>query len=119
MIGNLLGLAQSVVGVQPVTLAKFTGRVENAAGYQVPSYAAPVPIKATVQPIPQAKYQALGLDWNHEYVTLFTPAGVVTVGRDASGDKVTFAGGSYLCESATPWSAQAGWSSIVAVKVPA
>jgi hypothetical protein len=119
MIGNLLSLAMGVVGGQPVTLSRFTGRAENAAGYTVPTYADPVAIAGHVQPIPQRLFQALGLDWAKEYVTLYTPAGVVVVGRDESGDKITYNGATYLCESSTDWLGQAGWVAVVAVKVPA
>lgn len=118
-LGNLLALAQGVVGVQPVTWERFTGRAENAAGYSVNSYAPAVPIQGTVQPVPQALYQRLGLDFKREYVTLYTVAGVVSVGRDESGDRITHDGKTYLCESSTDWQAQAGWSSVLAVRVKA
>lgn len=116
---NLLSLALGVIGAQPVTWARFIDRTENSAGYQVPNYAAAVAIQGSVQPIAKRLYQALGLDFEKSYVTLYTPAGVVTVGRDGSGDKITYNGATYLCESATDWSAQDGWSAVVAVKVPA
>lgn len=118
-LGNLLALAQGVVGVQPVTWARMTGRAENGAGYTVATYAPAVAIQGTVQPVPQTKYQALGLDFNREYVTLYTPAGVVSVGRDESGDRIMYNGATYKCESSTDWSGQAGWVAVVAVKVPA
>jgi hypothetical protein len=116
---NLLALAQRVIPPQRVEWARMTGRTENAAGYTVATYAAAVPIRGNVQPVSQAKYQALGLDFNREYVTLHTPAGVVSVGRDESGDRITYNGATYKCESSTDWSGQAGWVSVVAVKVPA
>lgn len=119
MIGNLLALAQSVIGVQPVTWRKFLSRNENAAGYEVAVYDDAKPIEATVQPVPRKMYDTLGLDYNREYVTLYTPAGVVCVSRDGSGDKVIHDGKTYVCESGTDWKAQAGWVSIVAIKVPA
>lgn len=116
--GNLLGLALGVLGSQSPTWERFTGRAANAAGYQVPTYAAPVAIAGSVQPIPTRLFQALGLDFQKEYVTLYTPADVVGVGRDESGDRITYNGERYLCESATDWQTQAGWVAIVAVKVP-
>lgn len=116
---NLLQLALGVVGAQPVQWRRNTGRTTNAAGYQEPAYADPAPITGNVQPVPQKMFQLLGLDLNKEYVTLYTPASVVAVGRDGSGDKVVHDGKTYLCESSTPWAAQAGWSAVVAVRVPA
>lgn len=116
---NLLALAQSVLGVQPVTWAAFTGRTENAAGYTVATYAPAQPIAADVQPVPRTKYESLGLDFAREYVTLYTRAGVVTVGRDESGDRITYDGKTYVCESSTDWLARSGWQAIVAVRVKA
>ncbi len=118
---NLLTLALGVCGSQPVTWERVTGRADNAAGYTVSNYAAPAPIRGSVQPVPQRLYQQLGLDFERKYVTLYTVAGVVAVGRDESGDRITYNGEAYICESATDWLAQAGWVAILAVKakVPA
>lgn len=119
MIGNLLSLAMSVTGTQPVSWAKFKSRSTNSAGHVVPTYYAARPITGQAQPISQKLYQALGLDWNKKYITLYTPAGVVSVDREGSGDKITYNGETYLAESDTDWSAQAGWKSVVCGRVPA
>jgi hypothetical protein len=116
---NLLSLAQRLIPPQSVAWERMTGRVENAAGYTVPSYAAPASITGNVQPVAQSAYQALGLNFERKYVTLYTPAGVVAVGRDESGDRITYNGETYVCESATDWKAQDGWQAILAVRVPA
>jgi hypothetical protein len=116
---NLLALAHRVIPPHSVTWERVTGRAENAAGYTVSTYAAPVPIAADVQPVPRTKYESLGLDFAREYVTVYTRAGVVTVGRDESGDRITYGGKTYVCESGTDWQARSGWQAIVAVKVPA
>lgn len=117
MIGNLLSLAQGVIGVQPVAWERMTGRTENAAGYQVATYAAAVTLRASVQPVPQKMFDLLGLDRNREYINVYTPGGVVAVGRDESGDRLTYAGRVYVAESETPWLPQAGWSQVLAVRV--
>lgn len=119
MIGGILSMALGVIGAQPVMLSRFTSRTTNAAGFQVPSYAAPVPIEGNVQPVPQAMYERLGLDWNKSYVNLRTTAGVVVVDRDGAGDRITYNGATYVCESSTDWLAQAGWVQVTAVKVSA
>jgi hypothetical protein len=116
--GNLLTLAMGLVGPSgPIALRRFTGQEENAAGYQVPTYAAPAAIEGRVQPVPQRLYQALGLDLTKDYVTLYTPANVVAVDRDGAGDRITYNGRTYSCESATDWQAQDGWSSVLCVRV--
>jgi hypothetical protein len=116
---NILALAQRLIPPQPVSWERMTGRADNAAGYTVSTYAPAVPITGNVQPVPTRLYQALGLNFAREYVTLYTPAGVVTVGRDESGDRITYDGKQYVCESSTDWREQDGWSAIVAVRVPA
>lgn len=116
---NLLGLALGAIGAQRAQLAKFTGQTTNAVGHRVASYAAPVPIVASVQPVSEKVYQAMGLDFNKDYVTIRTQANAVAVDRDGKGDKVLYNGKTYLCESSTDWAAQAGWVAIVAVRVPA
>lgn len=117
---NLLSLAMGALGqAHAVTWEHCTGRTTNAAGYMVPSYAAPAPITGNVQPIPKAAYEANGLDATREYVMFRTPAGVVGVGRDESGDRITYDGKTYLCESLADWVSQNGWAAIVAVRIPA
>lgn len=118
MIGNLLSLAMGVVGGQPLQLSKFLGRTTNAAGYHESTYAAPVAIQGHAQPVPRKLYQALGLNFERAYITIYTPANVVTVARDGSGDKVTYDGATWICEEATTWAAQAGWVVVTAIKAP-
>lgn len=117
--GNLLSLAMGVIGPSgPIMRLAFTGMAENAAGYQVASYADPVEIGGRVQPIPQRLYQQMGLNLGKDYVNLFTPAGVVVVDRDNAGDRFTWGGKVYYCQSETDWKGQDGWTQITAVQVP-
>lgn len=117
MIGNLLSLAMSVTGRQSVKWERFKGAPENEAGYNVRTYYPAKNITGHVQPIPQSLFTKLGLDFSKEYVTLYTPAGVVTVDRDESGDRITYNGRIYIAEDGTDWSGQAGWSAIRCVRV--
>lgn len=120
MVGNILGLALGAIGgVHDVRLLRFTGSTDNAAGYTVPAYADPVRIVGNVQPLDRKLYQALGLDFAKDYVTLYTSADVQCTGRDRAGDRFTWEGDTYLCESGEHWHMQAGWVAITAVKVPA
>jgi hypothetical protein len=118
MIRNIMGLALSVVGRQPVMWERFRGRTENRAGYWEKSYYPAQRLKdANVQPIPQKMYQALGLDFGKQYMTLYTPAGVVAADRDECGDRITWGGVMWVAESDTDWSQQAGWTAITCVRV--
>ncbi len=116
---NLLGLALSVIGQQTVTVYKFLNRATNAAGLDVPAYAAGVAVQGSVQPIPQRNYEALGLDMLQTYVMFYTPYALIAVARDGSGDRFVYGGLHYLCESKTDWRQQDGWNAVIAVNVPA
>jgi len=115
---NLLRLASSVIKFQTVQHFKFLSRTADARGTFVPSYADPVNIKGSLQPVPLRMFTALGLDFNKEYVILYTSTDVVTVGRDGSGDRLSYNGKNYVCEDRTDWNAQDGWNGVIAVYVP-
>lgn len=116
---NIMGLALSVIRPQPVQWAAFTGRTTNAAGLDVPTWAAPVAIRGSVQDVDRAQMQTLGLDMLQEYVNVYTSNPVKTVQRDGSGDRIIYNGNTYSCESSADWYAQDGWVAVLCVKVPA
>lgn len=117
MIGNLLTLAMGVTGSQTVQWQRFKSRTTNAAGHKVPVYYDAASLRGSVQPVPQSRYQALGLDFAKEYVTLYTLAGVVGVERDGAGDRIVWNGKTYNAESDTDWTAQAGWRAVLCVRI--
>lgn len=115
---NLLNMASGLIHFQTAQLRRFTGRVTNAQGLDDSTYAAPVPFKGSIQPIPKARYEALGLDWNKIYVMIFSSEPLQVIKRDGTGDRVIYAGLEYLCEDEVDWKAQDGWAYTTAVQVP-
>lgn len=115
---NLLNQALSLIAAQPVMLRRFTGRTVNSIGEYVNTWAAGVAIVGSVQAVPQRMYEQLGLDWNRDYVTLYTSEQVIEVNRDGTGDRLVYGGRHYLCESLTDWYGQDGWNAVIAVHVP-
>lgn len=116
---NLLGMALTVIGSQPVQYYRSTGpAVRNAAGFMTAPYAAAETIfTCSVQAVPRARYAQLGLDLAKDYVTWFVPRAVFGVDRDESGDRFAWSGKLWQVESCTDWSAQDGWVQALAVRV--
>lgn len=114
---NLLNLALSVVGAQTLAYFAYTGRQTNAAGYDVTTYADPVDISGSFQPVPRAQYSNLGLDYQKTYWNFYVSADVLDVARDVSGDQLAFEGLRYQCESITPWRAIDGWNAVLCVEI--
>lgn len=119
MFGNLL---ETVLQVLPsngiVEYLRFTGNTTNASGYDVPSFDAPVPVpKSQVQAVPRVSYGFLNLDYAKSYVNWFVPRDVFGLGRDYSGDRMTYNGTLYQCIDPTDWSEQDGWVQMLCVDI--
>lgn len=114
---NILNAAFSAIAKQTVSYSVYTGRTTNAAGFLVPSFAAPVPIQGSVQAVPRHKYEYMGLDFQKNYVMFYTSSPVIDLQRDVSGDKFSYGGKNYQCQSKTDWMTVDGWSSVLSVQV--
>lgn len=113
---NLLSMAARVIAMQTLQHQAFVSRTENAAGDTVSTFAAPVDIQGSVQPINKKLYQELGLNLSKNYVMLYTSAAVSPTGRDKEGDLVSFGGKTWQCESDQNWSAIDGFTKMLCVE---
>lgn len=116
---NLLNIALGVIRPQMPTWGKYLSSTVNAAGFDVPTYAAPVAIRASVQDVDEKQAQDRGLDMLKTYINVYTSQAVATVDRDTNGDLIYWGGNTYSCESSADWELQDGWNAILCVKVPA
>lgn len=114
---NLLGLAFGVIGRQTVAWSQFTGGALNAAGVRVPTWAPPVDIGGSFQPVPNTLIQALGLDWTKTYANFYAEADFTDVMRDKTGDRLAYAGKTYQILSKTDWKPQDGWQGVLCIEV--
>lgn len=113
---NLLGVALTAIGHQPVTYYRNTGRTTNAAGFATGTWDAAVPVAVgSVQAVARARYSQEGLDLSKDYATWFVPRSVTGVARDAVGDQFDWNGRRWQVESVTDWHAQDGWMQALAV----
>ena len=114
---NLLNRAMGLIGVQAVGWRKYAGKVTNAAGFDVVTWAAAVTVKGSFQPVSAAMVQQLGLDMTKNYATFFASDQFGDPDRDKTGDRLIYAGKTYQIESKTPWYAQDSWEYVLCVEV--
>lgn len=116
-VRGLLKTALGVVGGQSVQYQRYKGQVTDSAGYKVISWGDPFRVCGNVQPVGTDLKQEYKLDMERSYVTLYACGDMQDVDRDRTGDRFTFAGRLYQIESITPWAAQNGWGSALAVDI--
>jgi hypothetical protein len=114
---NLLALAQSVIGTQTVTYYRFTGRTNNTIGQFVSSFAEPVEIQGSFQPVSRQKYAEYGLDVTRNYAWFYSTTPIADVNRDRAGDQLVFDGKRFEVSGANDWSAIDGWNGVLVVQV--
>ena len=115
---NLLNMALTIISKQTIQYYRYLSRASNSVGQYVSTYAAPVNIVGSWQPVPRNLYQVYGLDLQKDYFTFYTSNDVLDLARDISGDQVAFMGSRYQCESNNDWYKLDGWKGILCVKIP-
>lgn len=111
-------MALRVVGQQAFTYTPYLSRTTGANGMLIPVYGAAKQLSGTVHPMPRKLYEQYGLDFQKNYVKVHVSANLIDIARDVAGDKISFGGLNYQCESRTPWFAIDGWNSILCVQIP-
>lgn len=114
---NLLAQALTVIAPQTVQYRVFISRTTNDIGYDVSTFADPVAVRGSFQPVPRSRYEFQGLDLSKSYWVLFAPLAMIGVDRDVSGDQLTFQGRTYQVESITAWAGIDGWSEALCCEV--
>lgn len=115
---NLLAIASRVIGLQTITYKQYLSGTINNVGIRVPTYAADVSVKASVQPVPRSVYEQYGLDLQKSYITIFTSTAMVDLKRDYASDRIGYNGGTYqLPSNQGDWHSVDGWNSYLAVKI--
>lgn len=107
---NVLGLALSILGRQTVQYERNTGRTVNAAGRDTATFAAPVPVTGSFQPMPMATVAMLGIDLSKSWATFHAPVLTIEPTRGTSGDQLTFGGRRYQAQEVVNWYVQDGWT---------
>lgn len=87
---NLLNMALSVIAPQKFTYYAFVSRKTGINGLDVATYASPMRVRGSVQPVPRSMYETLGLNLQKTYVNIFIARNIVDLNRDVSGDYIIF-----------------------------
>jgi hypothetical protein len=114
---NVLGIAFGAIAQQTVQHLSATGRTQNAVGAWVTTYAAPVSLPSSFQPVDAKKYEQLGLDLMKEYKNIWLKTPVAGIQRGASPDRFTYAGRLYEVADVKDWYGQDGWSEVVVIDI--
>lgn len=112
---NILNQALTVIAKQTVQYYRMLDRAVNDVGQDVTEYAPPVAITGSFQPIQRKLYEQYGLDFQKSYFILYASKNIIDVGRNVSGDQITFQGRRYQCESETEWFGIDGWVGVICV----
>jgi hypothetical protein len=112
-------MALRLIAPQTIDYYASTGRVTNSIGLDVPSFADPVTLaNVSVQPVDKTKYEALGLDFGKNYVTLYIQQGVISIQRgEEGGDEFIYDGVRYHLTGNTNWKPQDGWNGAICVAI--
>lgn len=110
-------MALTVIQKQEFGYLKFISRAANDIGIDIPSYEPEVTLSGSVQAVPRSLFQHLGLDWKKNYIMIYSSDDITGIERDSSGDKVLFAGKTFLVESENDWKPIDGWAGVLCVQV--
>jgi hypothetical protein len=116
---NLLNKALGVIGRTAVQWYSSTGRTVNGIGLQVTTFAAPITVYGSFQPVPRSAFLQLGLDFAKEYVTFYTTQAATDIERDKAPDEFVLNTHRYRCLTKTDWKQIDGWNSPIAVRLTA
>ena len=116
---NLLGIALSVLGAQTASYYARTGRTKNSRGVFVTTFAPPIDVIGSWQPMNKTTVTAMGLDMSKDYATFYSATPFNTIDENEPADEFTYAGRRWRAISKTNWTPADGWNGVVVVDVGA
>ena len=114
---NWLLTAFRALATQSFQYYAFAGRTTQVNGQQLATYAAPVTLQGSIQPVPRNLYQMYGLQFDKNYVTVYMPESATDVSRDAAGDQIAYAGNRFQAVQKVNWFGPDGWIAMLFVQV--
>lgn len=114
---NLLNMALGLISGQAVGWRRYLGKSPNAAGIMVVTWATPVTITGSFQPIDGKLLQQYGLDLTKDYATFYASQEFTDPERDKTGDRLEYGGQTWQVEGKCPWYLQDGWSRVLCVRI--
>lgn len=117
MLSNILNIALSVIPKQAFEYYEYDTKANTDIGIDEVGYKAPITLYGSIQPVTQAVYIEMGLDFTKRYYNAFCSRFINDVKRDVSSDKVMYNGQTMQVIGKTEWSAYNGWDSFLMVAI--
>ncbi|XAI95259.1 hypothetical protein [Leptolyngbya phage Lbo-JY16] len=112
---NILNMAFGLIASQPAVWYQATGRAQNAVGQFITTYAEPVVIRGSMQPMDRARYEALGLDMDKDYWSFHTAHPIDGVDRGKAPDVIEYNGNRYQITKQADWDVD-GWRWLILIR---
>lgn len=110
---NIAATVQKASGTREFSYIRFLSREENEIGYVVNTYADPIVLSGTIQPVEREVYQQRGLDFNREYINIFATEDISDLARNRSTDKIIYNNETYSVVGEDEWTE---WNEILCVR---
>lgn len=114
---NILELALSAITPQTGQWLKFTGNTQNSQGQDIPSYAEPVEVYGSFQPVDVRTVHEMGFDTSKKYRMFYTSNPIAITERATSPDVLIFYGRKYNVAGDADWYQQDGQKAVMLVDV--
>lgn len=116
--GNLLRQALRVIQPQAVEYRAFAGQTTTLDMRQVSTYAEPVTLYGSFQPVSRNNMAVQGLDMSKDYAVFYASQRFSAPGRDTSGDVLDYDGQRWQSvDKDNEWFAQDGWDALLLVSI--
>ena len=117
MIGsNLLNIAHRVIPSADITLLPFLRRDKQPNGNYVNVYDDAVIIIGNAQPVPRERYGMLGLDFNKNYLMVYSSSAISDVGVGKSADRIGYENKRFCAIGNNDWKPVDGWNGVMFVE---
>lgn len=110
---NLLAVAMTAIAPQVVQYRAWLGKVTNDQGEQIPTYADPLPVTGSFQPVSLDRKQILGLNISNSYATFYATGAYKPVFRNTQPDQIVYNGRVWYVTGLVDWFSQDGWQAVL------
>ena len=114
---NLLAQALTVICSQPFRYYRYKGKTINRYGIDIIEYEPPVTLRGSIQAVGNDVYHERGLDFQKQYIEVWTERDTNGFFRGKSSDQMEHNGRRYQLVDEDDWHPIDGWDSFLAVEV--
>ena len=114
---NLLQKALKLIPPESFEYVQYTGQTTNSMGVNVPTYAAPVTVKGSVQSPENSLYEQMGLSLEKNYKIFYCSLDIKGNELQPQPDIFYYDGKTYETVKNSNWFNYDGWCGVLAVEV--